>query len=401
VNEFTKDLPRVAVLGATGSIGDAFFKLLRLHPNLVNIVAIAVGTNFEKALKIAEEFGSNILAIENLGATPRTLIEVSCKEVSIDLFVGSSAAERAIEESNPDIVVCAITGIAGLRSCYKAVQLGKKILLANKESLVCAGDLIMSTAATTKAQIIPIDSEHSALDQLLGGKGIGGNLSPEINRLILTASGGPFYNYRVEDLADVTPEQAVKHPRWNMGAKISVDSATMVNKALEIAEAYWLFDIAPDKIDAIIHPQSIVHSLIEFRDGVQLAQLSDTDMLGPISFGLSKALAVERFANVLKTLSFDQLQQLNFYPLPSERFPAIGMMKKCLNDGLALSAIFNSANEFAVEFFLKKKIKFLAIADCIELALNSFSGRSYSSVEELLDLHQEIHRFLVTKFLAS
>jgi 1-deoxy-D-xylulose-5-phosphate reductoisomerase len=392
-------LPKIAILGATGSIGDTFFRLVRQFPNQVEIAAIVGGSNYSKAYALAEEFRPSVVCLESVVGVDVRHLQSKFKVVCNDFYLGSNAGLEALNLVDVDIVVCAITGIAGLRSCYRAVSLGKSVLLANKESLVCAGQLIKMTAKESSARIISIDSEHSAIEQLLEGRSRDVNTFPslaEVNKLILTASGGPFREYSQERLKAVTPEQAVNHPRWQMGAKISVDSATMVNKALEVAEAFWLFESKISDIDVLVHPQSIFHALIELCDGSLLAQLGATDMVGPISYALSRALGRARFSDILRRPSIDQLRELNFYAVDEELFPAIKIMKSCLQSGGTAPCIFNSANEFAVAAFLEKKIAFLDITYCIDLALNKFSSSSYSSIDELLNLHTEIAEYLAS-----
>jgi len=273
--------------------------------------------------------------------------------------------------------------MAGLSGVLAAIESGKDIALANKESLVVAGELVMNRAATHGAAIIPVDSEHSAIFQALQG-----TKDDDLESVILTASGGPFLHTPISEFGAITPERALKHPKWNMGAKISIDSATMMNKALEVIEARWLFNVQPKGIEVIIHPQSIIHSMIRLVDGAVLAQLSVPDMKGPIAYALT--YPNDRAPKVMERLDFSRVTELTFLPVDNEKFPGLARARACLQGENGACAVLNASNEVAVELFLNKGISFESIHTVIGEALERFGGRSYRSLQELFDLTEEV-----------
>ena len=381
---------RIALLGCTGSIGDSVVRLVRANPEKLKLESIVGGRNHLRLLELVREFSPSIVGLESV---PSGLFEQLKGEVGLSggsFISGPSVAVKCLREAQVDVVIGAITGIAGLPSSLEALDQGLCLLLANKESLVCAGELMVRSASENQGRIISIDSEHSALAQLLEGQ-LKSNSGRGVVELTLTASGGPFLNRTRDSLASVTPAEAVRHPKWDMGAKISVDSSTMVNKALEVAEAYWLFGYPVSNLNVIVHPQSIVHALITFSDGVQLAQLSNPDMIGPISFGIAQAMGAPRFDSVLPSLSLAQVGKLEFMELDNDRFPVVNLIKSCLERGGALPAVFNGANEFAVQAFLSGQLSYLQITNCIETVVEHFDGRTYSDLDDLLELHQEVN----------
>lgn len=375
---------KIAILGCTGSVGESALNIVRTYPDKFEVVALAAGSQIDKLQILADEFKPKFVALSDRSKDSSGL-KTQLKKFQATLFQGIDAASEIVEACDCEVVLAAIVGAAGLRSTLKALELGKTVALANKESLVVAGELSKRAQAKSGAKIIPVDSEHSALFQALRGARI-----EEVDRLWLTASGGPFLRYSDSQLLDVTVETAVKHPRWKMGPKISIDSATLVNKALELIEAHWLFDFAPQKIEVLIHPQSIVHSLVEFRDNVQIAQISNPDMRAPIAYALG--FPDGRFKQLIPKLSLAQLGKLEFEELNNQRFPIINIARQAIHQAGATCAVFNFANEIAVARFMQRSIKFTEIVPFIEAALSRFSGAKAESISQLFELEAEISR---------
>ena len=381
----SKQQRRIAVLGCTGSIGDSALQIARSYPQHFKIEALAAGSNIEKLSQLVREFRPNLVALADRQSDASGL-EKLVQSYGGELLRGNSGVCELAAAACSDVVLAAIVGAAGLESTIAALQAGKTVALANKESLVVAGALSLQAQQKSDAILIPVDSEHSALFQAMRGARMA-----EVEKLWLTASGGPFLHTPISELSAVTPAVAIKHPRWKMGPKISIDSATLVNKALELIEAHWLFGVAAEKIDILIHPQSIVHSLIEFRDRVQLAQLSHPDMRAPIAYALG--FPDGRLDRLLPPLSLAQLGKLEFEPLDSQRFVAPQLARSALARGGAMSAVFNYANEVAVDRFLRGKLRFTEIVALIEGALGHFDGVEAESLQELNQLEVEIRNY--------
>jgi 1-deoxy-D-xylulose-5-phosphate reductoisomerase len=341
----------VAVLGSTGSIGRSTVEIIAASGGDLKAVALAASTNCRVLLEQAQRLRPRTLAVAD--ATAAAEADWSKLPEETRWITGPEALEQLATDSSVDVVVAAIVGSAGLRSTWAALAAGKTVALANKETLVMAGPLVMRLAAESGAEIIPVDSEHSAIFQALRA----GERS-EVQRVILTASGGPFLRYTPEQLAAVTVEEALAHPTWKMGPKISVDSATMMNKALEIIEARWLFDLAPEQIQIVVHPQSIVHSLVEFVDGSVVAQLSPPDMRLPIQYALYRG---SRRSGPAPRLDFSRMLELNFEPPDEERFPALRLGWQAASAGGTAGAVLNAANEAAVARFLAGQLPFARI----------------------------------------
>jgi 1-deoxy-D-xylulose-5-phosphate reductoisomerase len=367
---------RLVILGSTGSIGQSTLNIVRRFPDQFEVVGLVAGSNERELAAQIAEFSPQVAG---LVAPASTDLRSSVNA----FFTGPQCACRVLEACDFDTVIGAIVGIAGLESSYLTMKLGKRLLLANKESLVCAGQLLMDTAQKTGGTVVPVDSEHSALAQLLEHA-----RASEVSRLTLTASGGPFLSTPLGELGRITPAQAVKHPKWSMGQKISVDSSTMVNKALELIEACWLFGLEHRYVDVVVHPQSIVHALVTFKDEVQLAHLSVPDMQGPISFALMRPH--DRLPGAIKPLSLVELGALTFQELDEDRFPAISLARECLEVGGTACTIFNAANEVAVAKFLSGNLAWLDIVPTIRQTVETFESVSFSSIEELLELHIKV-----------
>lgn len=390
----------VALLGSTGSIGHSALEIVRRYPSRFDIKVLVAGTNVQVLLRQIEEFRPQIIGIADdaAGESLRDQLRNSNDPYYALLLrdericIGSSAAEEALRRCKVDMVIGAVVGIAGLPSSLEALRQGGRLLLANKESLVCGGQLLSDAAKQFGGKIVPIDSEHSAIAQIVEIL-----RHRELRSLCLTASGGPFVNFSAQQMEFITPEQAVKHPRWSMGAKISVDSSTLVNKALELAEACWLFQCREDQVKVVVHPQSIIHSLVELVDGVQIAHLSVADMQGAISYAMARP--GDRLPDVLPHLSLAEIGSLTFQELDELRFPAIALMRDCMRAGGTAPAVYNAANEAAVSLFLKGGLPWKGIVRVIAESLETFSSISYSSLEELLGLHDEVVQFVNSRSL--
>ena len=358
-------IQRLALLGATGSIGDSTVEVVRHHPERLAISTIgALGRNPEALLSLAREFRPRFVAVVD----PKVARDIrSALPAGVEIASGPEALVAAATHPAVDKVVAAIVGAAGLPPVAAALAAGKSVALANKESLVVAGRLLTDLAHANGVEIVPIDSEHVALHQALRA-----GSREEVRRLVLTASGGPFLHRDPATFASIRREEALRHPTWSMGAKISIDSSTLINKGLELIEASHLFGIPPGAIDVVIHPRSLVHSLVEFRDGSWLAQLSRNDMIFPIQYALAYP---ERWANEFPRLALEELRTLEFLPLDHRRFPAVQLARAALAAGESAPAVLNAANEVAVHAFLDGRIGYLDIL---------------ATISEVLDAHRAV-----------
>jgi len=365
---------RLALFGATGSIGRSCIEVVRHHPERFELAAIgALGSRPDDLLELAREFRPAHLAVVD----PRSAAAIRPHlPAGTRLAVGAEALVELAVESDIDRLVGAIVGAAGLRPVHAALAAGKDVALANKESLVVAGRILTGLAATSGAQLLPIDSEHVALHQALRA-----GAPDEVARLVLTASGGPFLNRPRDSFATIRREEALRHPTWSMGAKITIDSATLVNKGLEIVEAHWLFGVPEERIDVVVHPQSIVHSLVEWRDGSWIAQLAPNDMIFPIQYALAFP---ERWANRFPRLEPAELGRLDFLPLDDERFPAVRLARAALAAGDSAPAVLNAANEVAVHAFLDERLEFPGIVETVGEVLASHRAVDVGTLDEAL-----------------
>ncbi len=372
---FTK---RLTVLGSTGSIGKNTLDLIRQFPGDFEVVALTGNKNVKLLIKQAREFLPKLVVIAD------TALYEELKEglADTDILVGSGHSSlKDAAELNSDIVMAGIVGIAGLAPTLAAIKRGGIVALANKECLVCAGQLFTDEVSTSGATLIPVDSEHNAIFQVFDFE-----QNSLVESLTLTASGGPFLNTSLSDMASVTPNQAKTHPNWKMGAKISIDSATMMNKGLELIEAYYLFPVEENQINIIIHPQSVIHSLVNYKDGSVLAQLGNPDMRTPISYALAWP---ERMETSINKLDLAKIGNLTFQAPDYEKFPAINISRNCLKGGGALPIILNAANEIAVDAFLKKRIGFLDIIKVVEEALSKTHYGNLSAIEDIYSCDKE------------
>ena len=369
---------RVAVLGSTGSIGTSTMKVARDLPHLVQIRTLAAGRNYKLLAQQIAEFRPCLAVCSDPADLPQLR---ALAPAGTDLDAGAEALLRAATHPEVDIVLVAIVGTAGLMPALAAIRAGKDLAIASKEILVLAGEIITREAKKHNVRLLPVDSEHNAIFQCLEGRDVA-----SIKRIILTASGGPFRTTPPSQLEHVTPEQALQHPTWNMGRKITTDSATMFNKALEMIEAQWLFNMPIDRIDVIIHPQSIIHSMVETVDGSVLAQLSVTDMAFPIQYALTYPL---RVSNSLPPIDWHTIGSLSFEPPDEKKFPALRLAREAGRAGGTLPAVLNAANEVAVEAFLERKIPFPAIWRVVEETMRHHSTLPHPDLDQLIFADRE------------
>lgn len=370
-------MKKIVILGSTGSIGENALKVVDSLPDQLKVVALGVNTNYKRVLAQAKKFGVKIVAVADPAMAAKCAAEAPS---DIEVLCGEEGIEATAALDNIDIVVCAVVGMAGLKPTMAAVSRGTNVAIATKEALVAAGGLVTETCAKTGASLLPIDSEHSALFQCLttGGRSTGG--VSNVKRLILTASGGPFAFNQDIDLEKVSVKEALNHPRWSMGPKVTIDSATMMNKGLEIIEARWLFDLSLDKIDVILHPESIVHSLVEFIDGSMLAQMSLPDMRLAIQYALTYPA---RYAGDLPALDLAQMGALHFHEPDIERFPCLRIARDASLRGGTLPTVMNAANEIAVAAFLEEKISLAGIWHLVEDIMNKHDVIENPDIDEV------------------
>lgn len=371
-------MKNISLLGSTGSIGTQTLDIVDQHRDKFQIIALSAGSNIELLKQQIDKYAPRLVSVATKEHAEQLSSYVSS---SVQVVYGEQGLIEVAAVSEADIVVTAIMGSRGLPATLAAIDAGKQIGLANKETLVTAGHIVMERAKQRGVQILPIDSEHSAIFQCLNGE-----TRKQIERITLTASGGSFRDYTREQLTNVSVEQALKHPNWSMGAKITIDSATMANKGLEVIEAQWLFDVSYDQIDVVIHPESIIHSYVEFVDRGVVAQLGMPDMRVPIQYALTYP---DRIANKTERLSLAQIGQLNFRPMDTERYPMLRLAFECGKAGLSAPIVYNAANEVAVDRFLKKEISFLDIERVVETALSKHAGCEVDTIEAIVAVDQE------------
>jgi len=370
---------KLSILGATGTIGVNTLDVVARHPDKFRVIALTGQNQIEKLAEQCRQFQPRYAVV--LEADKAVALQGLLSGSGTEVLVGMAALEFVAALPDVDTVMAAIVGAAGLRPALAAARAGKRVLLANKETLVMAGRFFMDAVRDHGATLLPIDSEHNAVFQSLPAAYDGNPAAHGVRRILLTASGGPFRTRPVGTLKDVTPEQAVAHPNWVMGKKISVDSASMMNKGLEVIEARWLFNVRPDQIEVVIHPQSIVHSMVEYLDGSVLAQLSNPDMRTPIAHSLAYPERVEAGVN---WLDLAKIGQLTFEAPDFARFPCLKLAYQALEAGAAAPAILNAANEVAVAAFLDRRIPYLGIAASLEAVLARLSGLPAESLEDLM-----------------
>lgn len=375
------DIRYLTILGSTGSIGENTLDVVARHPDRFRAIALTANCNVEKMLAQCKQFHPVYAVMLNAHSAQQLADKLRAEKLEITVLSGVESLEKVASLPEIDTVMAAIVGAAGIRPTLAAACAGKHILLANKETLVMAGRIFMDTIKQCQATLLPIDSEHNAIFQSLP-QHYNGNLAESgVRRILLTASGGPFRKADLKTLATVTPEQACAHPNWVMGRKISVDSATMMNKGLEVIEAHWLFNIAPEKIQVVVHPQSVIHSMVEYIDGSVLAQLGNPDMRTPIAHALGYP---DRMESGVQSMDIFKIAQLNFEAPDFERFPCLKLAYEALTSGGNMPAVLNAANEVAVEVFLAGKIPFTTIPTLIRHVMQSIDRREVTCLEDVL-----------------
>jgi 1-deoxy-D-xylulose-5-phosphate reductoisomerase len=371
-------MKRISILGSTGSIGRQCLNVVESHPGRFEVVALAAGANVALVADQITRHRPKVVSVssEKAARDLAALIQRRAGSEPIEILFAAEGLERVATHPEVEMVVSAAVGVVGLQATYKAIEEGKDIALANKEVLVAAGEVVMAAVARRKVALLPVDSEHNAIHQCLraGERG-------EVKRLILTASGGPFRETPSAQLAKVTPHQALAHPNWKMGQRITVDSASMMNKGFEVIEAHWLFDMELEKIHVVIHPQSTIHSLVEFTDGSVIAQLGPTDMRLPIQYALTYP---ERISSRGCALDWSSLRRLDFEEVPAGKFPCLALAQEALRQGGPLPCALNAADEIAVAAFLDGQLSFLGISAVIEQVLAKMPRGSLGSIEDVL-----------------
>ena len=380
---------KISILGATGSIGTQTLDVIRKSNGELKLIGVTANTSVGKVVEIIEEFKPSYVAM--MDSTSALEIKSYCKENNkiIEVLEGITGLNKIASLDEIDIVVTSVVGMIGLEPTMKAIEAKKDIALANKETLVVAGEIVMKAAKENNVKILPVDSEHSAIFQALRGNPIN-----TLRKIILTASGGPFRGKTIDQLGGIRVEDALKHPKWNMGRKISIDSATLMNKGLEVIEAHWLFCCDYDNIQVVVHPQSIVHSMVEYTDGSIIAQLGAQDMKLPIQY----ALNYENRENLIAdTIDFYEISKLTFEKPDSDTFKSLKLSFKAGKIGGLMPTILNGANEAAVELFLNEKIKFLEISNTIERCMEVFKDEVFKelTLENIIDLDKRVKEYVV------
>ena len=374
---------KIGILGSTGSIGTQTLEIVRSNPDF-KVIALAAGSNVDLMEKQAREFQPELCVMWTEEAAKELRLRLS--DTSVTVLAGMDGLLTLAVMPEIQILVTAIVGMIGLRPTIAAIKAGKIIALANKETLVTAGQIIMPLAAKMEVPILPVDSEHSAIFQSMCGQS-----RKKVSKILLTASGGPFRGKKRQELLDITVEDALKHPNWSMGRKITIDSATLVNKGLEVIEAKWLFEVEPENIQVVVHPQSVIHSMVEYVDGAVIAQLGVPDMKLPIQYALTYP---DRRPMEGKKLDFYELSSMTFEKPDTDTFRGLSMAYDAIAAGGSMPTVFNAANEKAVSLFLNREIKFLEIYDLIQGAMNNHKVKENPTVEEILEAEAEAYEYI-------
>lgn len=372
----------ICILGATGSIGVNTLDVAARHPDKYKIVALSANSQVDRLVEQCEQYQPEYAVIANESVVEELKAKLKSKNSSVQVLAGIEGLEKIASLPQVDYVMAAIVGAAGLKPTLAAARAGKRILLANKEALVMSGQIFMDEVKKNNAELLPIDSEHNAIFQCMPHDYEKGLDNSGITKILLTGSGGPFRTRSANELENVTPDEACAHPNWSMGRKISVDSATMMNKGLEIIEACWLFNTNPDNIQVVVHPQSVIHSMVQYSDGSVLAQLGQPDMRTPIAHALSWP---DRIESGVEKLDLFEVAKLEFEKPDYERFPCLRLAEEAIRKGGTAPAILNAANEIAVASFLDNELKFTDIADIVEQTLLNLKSRPARSLTEILD----------------
>ncbi len=384
MSQSSDSISHLAVLGSTGTIGQAALDVVRRNPSRFRVVALSAHRNIDLLKKQIVEFKPEVVAVADEGLVGELKTKLAGLEVEI--VFGKGALSSLATHSKISFLVMGIVGYAALEPLVAAIESGIHIALANKESMVAAGELVQSYLAKSSSKIVPVDSEHSSIFQLLRG-----SIDREVLNITLTASGGPFWLRDIDDFQSITPEEAVKHPRWNMGAKISVDSATMMNKGLEVIEAHYLFKIPEEDIRVLVHPNSLVHGLVDFTDGTQTAVLYQADMRVPLAYAMAclsspepkESIGVRVSDSGVSRLKLEDFSALEFYAPDDKKFPALPLCRSALKAGGASPCILNAANEIAVQLFLDKQIRFVQIVEVVDSVLSAGTNGSFLDISDV------------------
>jgi 1-deoxy-D-xylulose-5-phosphate reductoisomerase len=388
----------ITVLGATGSIGISTLDVISRHPNLYRVFAITANTQVNLMAELCLKHKPEFAVMADVAAAQALKKTLAPHRITTEVLAGVESLCDVASHSSVDQVMASIVGAAGLLPTLAAAKAGKRILLANKEALVMSGEIFMQTVANNGAELLPIDSEHNAIFQSLpSGFDQNEQQKSHVRKILLTASGGPFRGWTKQQLAQVTPAQAIKHPNWSMGQKISVDSATLMNKGLELIEACWLFDVKPEQVEIVVHPESIVHSMVQYVDGSVISQMGNPDMRTPIAYGLAWP---QRIDSGVASLDLFKIAQLNFEAPNYDVFPALKLCSQAFEVGGTAPAILNAANEVAVEAFLREQISFPLITDLINAALDHCNVTSASSLEHIFQADLSARQFVQEKIKA-
>lgn len=363
---------KLSILGSTGSIGTSTLDICRRHPDRFSVAGLAAGENTELLIRQVLEFRPRVVSVSS--DAERAVLQ-GCLPPGVEVFCGAEGARTVASLAEADLVMSSIVGAAGFGPTLAAIQAKKTVALANKESMVIGGEFLSRLARQNGVKIIPVDSEHSAIFQCLNGEH-----PDDVARLMLTASGGPFFNRAAETFKHITQSEALRHPNWKMGKKVTIDSATMMNKGLEVIEAHWLFDLPVQKIEVVVHPQSVVHSMVEFVDGSVMAQMGEPDMRVPIAYALSHP---RRIPTGVKKLNLTQREQLTFFKPDEQKFPCLTLACQAARQGKTFPAVLNAANEEAVLAFLGERIRFDQIASLLEACLAAHQPFEVNSVEDV------------------
>ncbi|MEB3836852.1 1-deoxy-D-xylulose-5-phosphate reductoisomerase [Acinetobacter sp. IK25] len=391
----------VCILGVTGSIGQSTLKILSQHPDKYSVFAVSAYSRISELVEICKQFRPKVVVVPELKIAELKTLFAQQNIQDIDILVGQDGLIDIASHADVDIVMAAIVGAAGLLPTLEAVKAGKRVLLANKEALVMSGEIMMQAALDHQALLLPVDSEHNAIFQSLPHNYLEvertGQPQLGVSKILLTASGGPFLNHSLEQLEHVTPQQACKHPNWSMGQKISVDSATLMNKGLELIEACHLFSISEHFVTVVVHPQSIIHSMVQYVDGSTLAQMGNPDMCTPIAHALAWP---ERLQTSVPALDLFEYSQLNFQAPDTQKFPALNLARQAMRAGGLAPTILNAANEIAVEAFLKERIGFTHIPQVVEDTLQDLENAAAESIECILD-KDKMARSVAQQYISS
>ena len=391
----------VCILGVTGSIGQSTLKILSQHPDKYSVFAVSAHSRISELVEICKQFRPKVVVVPELKIAELKTLFAQQNIQDIEVLVGQDGLIDIASHADVDIVMAAIVGAAGLLPTLAAVKAGKRVLLANKEALVMSGEIMMQAALDHQALLLPVDSEHNAIFQSLPHNYLEvertGQPQLGVSKILLTASGGPFLNHSLEQLEHVTPQQACKHPNWSMGQKISVDSATLMNKGLELIEACHLFSISEHFVTVVVHPQSIIHSMVQYVDGSTLAQMGNPDMCTPIAHALAWP---ERLQTSVPALDLFEYSQLNFQAPDTQKFPALNLARQAMRAGGLAPTILNAANEIAVEAFLKERIGFTHIPQVVEHTLQDLENAAAESIECILD-KDKMARSVAQQYISS